>query len=179
MSIKDVMAYLKSRQVTETPETPLKPHETPEQGMGFQKKTLINQVLISTETPETPETSKNTDSRKNSQILHKTGALKPATEPQDFDRWCWPHGEAMSRREIEVFMKRDSQFQRRGMSAEEAEKLADKLVKRDRDDDDRRLCLECQNLTGRPGAWRCGQQRVGSDCVLLPKRCDSFRDGHR
>lgn len=103
----------------------------------------------------------------------------PATEPQDFDRWCWPHGEAMSRREIEVFMKRDSQFQRRGMSAEEAEKLADKLVKRDRDDDDRRLCLECQNLTGRPGAWRCGQQREGADWVALPKRCDSFGDGHR
>lgn len=103
----------------------------------------------------------------------------PATEPQDFDRWCWPHGEAMSRREIEVFMKRDSQFQRRGMSAEEAEKLADKLVKRDRDYDDRRLCLECQNLTGRPGAWRCGQQRVGADWVVLPKRCDSFGDVHR
>ena len=168
MSIKDVMAYLKSRQAAVT-------SVTSEKTMTLQKKPLsINAV-----TPVTSVTSKNTDSRENSQILHKTGALKPATEPQDFDRWCWPHGEAMSRREIEVFMKRDSQFRLRGMSAEEAEKLADKLVKRDRDYDDRRLCLECQNLTGRPGAWRCGQQRVGAEWVVLPKRCDSFGDGHR
>lgn len=66
MGREALRAYLKSRHAAETP---LKPHETPEQGIGFQKKILMNQGFISTETPETLETSINTDSRENFQPL--------------------------------------------------------------------------------------------------------------
>lgn len=110
-----------------------------------------------------------------------------ATEPPDPDRWCWPHSEAMTGREIDSFTERSSQFYRRGMQSVNAEALAYTLVNRDRDDDDRRLCLECSHLTGQRGAWRCGQwQRAGmgaagipAGLVLVLQRCDGFRNASR
>jgi hypothetical protein len=91
MGREALRAYLKSRQAAETPETPLKPHETLEQGMGFQRKTIMNQGCISTETPETLETSINTNSREVFQPLPQPGALKPASpassERRDPNAW--------------------------------------------------------------------------------------------
>ena len=65
--------------------------------------------------------------------------------------------------------------------------LADKLVTRDRDLDDRRICLECRHLSGvGQTSWRCGNwQAAGvairsrdsllpADLVLLLQRCDGF-----
>lgn len=49
------------------------------------------------------------------------------------------------------------------------EALADKLALRDRDFDHRTACAECQNLHGRPGAWRCGNwQRAGIGAPAVP-----------
>jgi hypothetical protein len=70
----------------------------------------------------------------------------------DPDRWCWPHSDAMNGAELEQFAKRAQQFTRRGITAEAADTMADRLVIRDREQDDRRTCLEC--TTHRPG--RCG-----------------------
>ena len=81
---------------------------------------------------------------------------EPAPDP---DRWCWPHSPAMNSHEIEAFMARLVRFTDKGLSTEEAGRLADKLVIRDREGDDRRLCLECAHLHG-AGRWRCGNWRA-------------------
>ena len=68
-----------------------------------------------------------------------------------------------------------------------AEHLADKLVTRDRENDGRRVCLECLHLGGnRAGSWACrGWKLAGiaissrdaqlpGDIVQLLQRCDGF-----
>ena len=99
--------------------------------------------------------------------------------PPDADRWCWPHSDAMNGAELEQFAKRAQQFTRRGVSDEAAEAIADRLVIRDREQDDRRTCLEC--TTYRPG--RCGNHRraglqapdVGRDLATPLQRCPGFQ----
>jgi hypothetical protein len=73
-------------------------------------------------------------------------------------------------------------FTVRGVNTTEAEGMADALVRRDREADDRRLCLECSHLRRSAGLWRCGQwQRPGlavadvpGEVVKLLKRCEGF-----
>ena len=94
----------------------------------------------------------------------------------------------MNTGEIDTFTARLHHFTRRGLMEPDAEKLADKLVVRDRDSDDRRLCLECVHLSGRSGLWGC---RNGQRAGLVPKaqavqlsaalvfqlqRCDGFKE---
>jgi hypothetical protein len=68
----------------------------------------------------------------------------------------------MNTQEIDTFIVRLEQFTRKGVSLSEAEALAERLVVRDRDEDDRQLCLECQHLQGDVGRWRCANaQRAG------------------
>jgi hypothetical protein len=110
--------------------------------------------------------------------------IAPVSAPApNADVWAWPHSSAMNSAEIRTFSERSSQFNRRGMPAVHAELLAYKLVNRDREEDDRRLCVECGNMAGREGAWRCNQwQRAGmgaagipAGLVLVLQRCDGFR----
>lgn len=103
------------------------------------------------------------------------------------DLWCWPHSSAMNTQEIATFSVRLEQFSRKGVSLAEAEFLADRLVLRDRDEDDRQLCLECQHLQGDVGSWRCSnahaaRMAVGIANAPLPvgmtqqlQRCPGFR----
>jgi hypothetical protein len=69
----------------------------------------------------------------------------PATDP---DRFCWPHSEAMNTLEIDTFMSMMVRFTDKGVSMGEAQRMAARLVIRDRDIDDRRSCLECVHLQG-------------------------------
>jgi len=99
------------------------------------------------------------------------------------DRLCWPASDARNTAEIDTFTIRSSRFTEKGLSADDAEALADRLVIRDREQDDRRLCLECAYL-GRN--WRCGNwQAAGvairssdvtlpTDLVTMLQRCDGF-----
>ena len=109
-------------------------------------------------------------------------AANDSTEiSQDPDRWCWPHSEAMNSAEIETFNARLARFTDKGLSLDDGEARADKLVQRDRDLDDWQLCLECRQLSGR-GPWRCNQWRraglgqpgISSDMVIQLQRCDGF-----
>ena len=106
-------------------------------------------------------------------------ANAPAIDP---DRWAWPHSSAMNGQELDTLMARQALFCQRGASAQDAERLADRLVNRDRDDDDRRLCLECRHLQGatpwRCGNWfmagvavRSGDAGLARDMVMLLQRC--------
>jgi hypothetical protein len=96
----------------------------------------------------------------------------------DPDRDCWPHSAAMNGAEIDTFTARLARFTDRGLSLSDAEALADKLVIRDRDGDDRRTCLECANLSRRCcGQWRqagIGGPVVAGDLVAVLQRCAGF-----
>ena len=89
----------------------------------------------------------------------------------------------MNGAEIHTFTQRLHQFTRRGLAELEAESLADKLVARDREADDRRLCLECSSQ-GRGSGWRCNQWTLAglggaglpADLVRQLQRCDSFTE---
>ena len=123
--------------------------------------------------------------------MQKAGSdLPAANDPTpDPDRWAWPHSQAMTGREIDTFTARLAGVTDKGLSLEDAEALADKLVTRDRESDDRRLCLECVHLTGHSaGAMRCTNwQRAGvamrakdaqlsAALVCQLQRCDGFTE---
>ena len=122
--------------------------------------------------------------------IQKTGADSPAANDPapDPDRWAWPHSQAMTGWEIDNFTARLVRFTDKGVNLEDAEALADKLVQRDRESDDRRLCLECPHLAGYAGMWGCRNwQRAGvalkaKDAQLSTalvhqlQRCDGFME---
>ena len=104
-------------------------------------------------------------------------ANAPTTDP---DRWAWPHSSAMNGQEIDTLMARQALFCQRSAAPQDAERLADSLVNRDRDDDDRRLCLECRPLRG-AGPYRCGNARAAGlhadlarDLVLILQRSHGY-----
>lgn len=104
----------------------------------------------------------------------------PATP--DPDRCCRPHSAAMNRQEIDTFTARLARFTDKGMGLHAAERLADMLVIRDRESDDRRVCLECGHLQG-VGRWRCGnwvaadvaRDGLAPEWVPMLQRCWGFR----
>ena len=112
-------------------------------------------------------------------------ANDPAPDP---DRWAWPHSQAMTGREIDTLTVRLHHFARRGLTEPDAERTADKLVMRDREADDRRLCLECVHLAGRADLWGCRNwQRAGvatqardaqlsAALVIQLQRCNGFKE---
>lgn len=81
--------------------------------------------------------------------------------------------------EIEVFMAREARFTRLGRTAD-AEHLAERLTLRDREQDDRRLCLECASLADNRRCALAAQGRLaGADRRLEPvptilQRCPGF-----
>ena len=122
-------------------------------------------------------------------LMPKTGVDSPAANDPtpDPDRWAWPHSAAMAGAEIDTFTARLARFTDKGLSLEDAEALADKLVTRDREADDRRLCLECFHLSGQHGkTWDCRNwpragvalkakdAQLSAALVLQPQRCDGF-----
>ncbi len=111
------------------------------------------------------------------------GAL-PGSDP---DAHCWPHSTAMNGAEIDLFTARLHRFTDKGLTIADGESLADKLVVRDREADDRRFCMECRQLSGLgQTSWRCGNwQAAGvairsrdsllpADLVLQLQRCHGF-----
>ena len=114
-----------------------------------------------------------------------TAAIDSALDP---DQWCWPHTVAMNTREIDTFTARLTLFTDKGLGLDDAEEQADKLVRRDREKNDRHLCLECTNLTGQSGAaWRCkdwrragialkaGDAQLSPALLLQLQRCEGFK----
>jgi hypothetical protein len=103
----------------------------------------------------------------------------------DHDRWCWPHGSAMNTAEIDTFTARLARFTDRGLILNDAECFADSMVIRDREEDDRVVCLECIHLQrgGRCGNWqtagvaiRARDAQLPVALVLLLQRCTGFRN---
>jgi hypothetical protein len=97
---------------------------------------------------------------------------------------CWPDDPgldaAMNAAEVEAFTARVLLFMRRGLNVPQAEALAGSLTRRDREGDDRRVCMECRYLsTARNCAqWLAaglGSQAVGG-LLAKPQRCTAFRE---
>ena len=121
-------------------------------------------------------------------IRNFEGDAPAANDPAPYpDRWCWPHSLAMNGEEIDIFAVRLAKFKARGLSGVDGEALADKLVLRDREQDDRRVCLECQHLAGYgAGSWRCSNwqtaeiamclrdAQLAADLVVQLQRCAGF-----
>ncbi len=99
------------------------------------------------------------------------------------DSVCWPHSSAMNGVEIDTFTARLARFTDKGLSLIDGEALADRLVIRDRDLDDRRVCMECAHLRhgGRCGNWKAAEvairardSQMPSDFTTMLQRCDWF-----
>lgn len=81
--------------------------------------------------------------------------------------------------EIEAFLRREALFTRMGRVAD-AEHLAERLTLRDRQHDDRRLCLECAALADNRRCLAASRGRLaGADRRLEPvptilQRCEGF-----
>lgn len=106
---------------------------------------------------------------------------------EDPDGWCWPNSSAMNGAEIDMFSERLQNITAKGLARNEGEVLADKLVLRDRDQDERRVCLECKHFAGHgAGSWRCGnwqaagvairsrEAQLPADLVVQLQRCGGF-----
>ncbi|MFZ5486154.1 MAG: hypothetical protein ACOY5G_04030 [Pseudomonadota bacterium] len=65
-----------------------------------------------------------------------------------------------------------------GASTDEAERVADVLHLRDRDADDRRLCLECRHIRADRAGWRCAVfGLIPREWVTVQlQRCDRFTE---
>lgn len=107
-----------------------------------------------------------------------------STLTEDPDLWCWPYSIAMSGPEIEKFTARLKLFSYFGINGGVAEKLADRLVVRDREDDDRSLCLECAHLrlvcscvnSRNAGiSVQYSDSKLPSDFVIQLQRCPCFK----
>lgn len=113
--------------------------------------------------------------------MQGAGGLALTDDP---DCHSWPHTLALNTSEIDSFNASVQLFIRRWIGSTEAEGLADGLVIRNRDGDDRRLCLECQHLRGGGTSRACNQWRaagldaagVPADVVMMLQRCNGFRE---
>lgn len=107
---------------------------------------------------------------------------------------------AWSAVEIDIFICRRYHLTEKGLNLDDAEDVAETLLLRDRDIDNRRLCLECVHLQrDRQRGWCCAKVRYGNkyksgqnlpeahpitrQAMVLPmdyvyqlQRCDSFQE---
>lgn len=142
--------------------------------------------------------SKLTDAHREMLRLHRDAlVLALSTEPEkrlqtdmgacDPDLHAWPHTSAMNTSEITAFNGRYHLFVERGLAKQLAEELADALVTRDRQRDDRRLCLECSHLRGSDRSWSCchghlaglGTSHIPGEQVVQLQRCNGFKESTR
>jgi hypothetical protein len=89
------------------------------------------------------------------------------------DRYCWPNSPAMNTLEIKTFHSRVVRFSGRAA----AEQLADRLVRRDREGDDREMCIECLHMKGMicHNSTEAGMHpMLGENFVDQLQRCAGF-----
>ncbi len=98
--------------------------------------------------------------------------LQARPGPVDLDAVAWSDADTAR------FHDRRARLLRWGWAEPEAEKLADRLARRDRERDERVSCTDCRHY--RPG--RCGNHRraglsvadVGRDLAAMLQRCAGF-----
>ena len=96
----------------------------------------------------------------------------------DWMAWHMTHAErtgVWTEAEVLATKQRTARFTKRGLALMVADVLACRLVQRDRDEDDRRVCPECARFTR--GACGVGLVPVGGGGLEVLHRCDSFVEG--
>lgn len=93
--------------------------------------------------------------------------------PEDADR---AHLTEWDDTTIATFTKRVTLFLRRGINATDADDLAEALVLRDRDGDDRRLCVECSHLRRTVCNSDAGMDGYVGDMLTMLQRCPGFEE---
>ncbi len=82
--------------------------------------------------------------------------------------------------DIAAFLKRRARLLRWGWTEADAERLAERLVQRDRDIDDRVSCADCRHYSGRTCANHraagVGDRNVGRSFAEVLQRCPGFGD---
>jgi hypothetical protein len=115
---------------------------------------------------------------------HKAELLEALTErqaapepPKPEPRLSWSDCAPATAAEIALMLKRTEAFERAGLSEREVDWAVDRLLRRDRDLDDRLLCIECAHIRTSGMGWRCGALRQSLPRELVatqPQRCDMF-----
>ena len=136
--------------------------------------------------PQTPSTDGDTPRTAEPQKPQAPVSATTAPAPGP-DRWAWPHSDAWNTAEIELFNRRAALFVRRGAGEPQAEAMADSLVRRDREQDDRHVCHECRHLqTAGFGGGLCGNGAAAGftvrgwgaglarDFTAMLQRCPGF-----
>lgn len=104
------------------------------------------------------------------------GSMQQAGPGGGPDAYCWPASSAMNGAEIVTFMERTARFTDRGMRLPTAEALADRLVLRDREGDDRKTCMECRNMRRNGGCAVAHLAMPIGEMSLALQRCSQFFD---
>ena len=129
----------------------------------------------SSESQEIAKNSRQSQTEKSPQPLVNKGFSQESQESQGVgsekiaDSYCWPHSPAWNGQEIALFTQRMQHLQRHGLGEPEAEATAQNLLLRDRQQDDRHLCLECRNCTSN----RC---KLGRPVLTVLQRCNRFKE---
>jgi hypothetical protein len=102
----------------------------------------------------------------------------PAPEPPKPDpRPSWSDYTPASEGELARMMKRTEAFERMGLTPDEVDRTVERLLRRDREGDDRRLCIECLHIRSSATGWRCAALGpIPTDWVtILLQRCPTFK----
>jgi hypothetical protein len=106
-----------------------------------------------------------------SQKVECEAQTQPAPEPR------WSDYTPASEEELARMMKRTEAFERMGLTFDEIDLVVDRLLRRDREGDDRHLCIECRHIRGSATGWRCDALRgaIPPDWVTIRlQRCPTF-----
>ena len=122
--------------------------------------------LLSVVAPAEIATSGEADGLVSVLSVPEAGPFEDSTIPV-LDDW-YRRGWLWDELETQTFLMRHAHFKCMGLTDTRAEALAEKLVVRDRDGDDRRWCVECQHCRVGP---RCAKQ-LAVPAIL--QRCDYF-----
>ena len=132
-----------------------------------------SQTFAAVRKPQSEPRSKETcGSSQDSQNSQGCPSAFPMVEPFGLTPVAWTDAD------ITRFLDRRARLMRWGWAEPDAEKQAEKLVKRDREADDRVSCTDCNHY--RPG--RCGNHRaaglnspeLGRDLAATLQRCPGF-----
>ena len=113
--------------------------------------------------------------------------IDPDKKPTEYDSYCWPNSSAFNSGEVRLTLER-LQFLRSRLSEDDAERMADRLISRDRERLDMTYCFECNHLEGHgSGPWRCNnaikaEVSISKKISLVPRdwpwmmmRCFGFK----
>jgi hypothetical protein len=156
---------------------------------------LINKNALRNLAPATSATPATYSSRvasvanvaKQDHAINDCDDVKESAEKNSADAYCWPHSIAMNSAEINQTRIRLERLIQSGLDIIEAEKLCDRLLRRDREGlaTDIYSCFECKNLVVANGwfcrnwkmaevAHRAKDSQLPTALVVLLQRCFGF-----